>query len=146
LNHQQASNPNTGEWLLTRYRERPLLGLATLTAASEIAALTSFFKKSPDPRGSRFTIREAFEHFAGQAQAGDSDGLERIRKVRHYVALAGRPGSAPVVTLAAFVDGVVVVDGNHTAMAAYHRGIEGSNAVALPVFILDTGRPSSVLG
>lgn len=147
LTHQRASNPETGEWLLVRYREQPLLGLATLTGAPEIAGMTSFFRRPHEDSGAmkRFTIREALKHFEDQAQAGNSDGLARLHKIRRFVGQAGQPGSAPIVTLVVFVDDAVVVDGNHTAMAAYLRALEGSLAAGLPVFVLETGHPSSVL-
>lgn len=81
-----------------------------------------------------------------QTQAGDPDGAERLRKVHKYVALTRQPGSAPVVTAAAFSDDLVVIDGNHSAMAAYPRAAEnGPDRFELPIFILKTDLSSAAL-
>jgi hypothetical protein len=50
------------------------------------------------------------------------------------------------VTAAAFSDELVVIDGNHSAMAAYLRVAEhGPDRFELPIFILRTDLSSTVL-
>ena len=148
VRHQRSLNPNTGEWLLALYRASPALGRTDLVGAEPIAALTSFFKRSDGRAGapSRLTIREALELFKAQAQAADPDGAERYRKIGEYLGRTSEPGSAPVVTAVAFSDTIVLVDGNHTAMAAYLRAAASEPAhYSLPIFVLKTELPSAVI-
>jgi hypothetical protein len=148
VRHQRSLNPNTGDWLLALYRSSPALGRTEVIGAEPIAGLTSFFKRSDGHAGAplRLTIREALELFKTQAQAADPDGAERYRKVGEYLGRTSEPGSAPVVTAVAFSDTIVLVDGNHPAMAAYLRAAASEpEHYVLPVFVLKTELPSAVL-
>lgn len=149
VRHQSLHNPNTGEWLLTRYEESPALGRLHVSGVESIADLTSFFKRPGQSAGAspRLTIREALELFNAQAQAADPDGAKRYLKIRQYLGRASQPGSAPMVTAVAFSDTTILVDGNHTAMAAYLRAIASAReAYVLPIFILTTDLPSGAIG
>lgn len=149
VRHQRLFNPNTGDWLIQLYAKSGYLELSAVTNARQIGRLTSFFRRTGPAAEMpmRLTVCEALDVFTARAAAGDADAVSRCQRIRAYVARTKRPDSAPLVTAVSFLDGLVVVDGNHTAMAAYLRAAESRpEAYALPLSVLRTDQPSAILG
>jgi hypothetical protein len=149
VRHQRLSNPNSGDWLIELYRKSGSLELSAVTGATQIGRLTSFFKTT-DPAAAvptRLTVCEALELFTARAAAGGPDAVSRCQKIRDYVGRTKRPDSVPLVTAVRFLDGLVLIDGNHTAMAAYLRAAESRrDAYVLPLFVLRTDQSAAILG
>ena len=141
-------NRETGGWLIDHYAQGCPLTRDVVVGLEELAGLNSFFKSIDGVVSARrtgrhrFTIREALDLLQAPERQSDSDVSRRHGKIVAFQELLTGPSSNPIVTIVEFTDDLVVVDGNHTAMAALlyankHVGF------ALPVYILTV--PSSVI-
>ena len=136
-------NTETGQWLLEKYNSGARLSRMEVAGAESIGELTSFFKTlgpwhSETLTGRpRFLIREALSLLQGPAGQADADLSKRLSKVVAYERFFHDSASDPMVTVVDFSDGSVVIDGNHTAMAAYlYTKDHQSWTLRLPVFVL----------
>jgi hypothetical protein len=117
-------NHDTGAWLLAQYAGATTLARETVVGPDGIGALTSFYQSidgvpSAQATGRpRFTMRETLDLWQALEQKGSLDASARLRKATSFRALFEGPSSNPIVTVAEFRDGHVVVDGNHTAVSA----------------------------
>ena len=134
-------NRETGAWLIDHCEQGCPLTRDEVVGLEEIAGLNSFFKSidgvvSAGRTGRRrFTIREALNLLQAPERQSDSDVSRRHRKILAFQKLLTGLTSNPMVTIVEFTDDLVVVDGNHTAMAAL---LYANNHVGfvLPVHIL----------
>ncbi len=123
-----------------------------LVGAEHIGRLTSFFKSvggvvSVGYAG-RFTLDETLNLWQASAERGGQNASSRLGKVKSFQALFESAASNPIVTIAEFIDGRVVVDGNHTAIAALlcARNQQGTDPFTLPVYILTIESSVAELG
>jgi hypothetical protein len=140
------ANRDTGELLLHWYRQWRTLTKSFLVGAERIGDLTSFFRTVDDVSSFvatgrvRFSLREALRILQEQHRQ-HGDVKRRHDKIRSYQALFESPTSNPIVTIVEFVDDSVLVDGNHSAMAAYlHAVAHPEPPYCLPVFVLHVPR------
>lgn len=145
------TNRETGPCLRQHYRiDRLWRGAAEGPEA--IGALNSFFttldgtSSMAQSGRRRFSIREAWELLSAPARQHDQDVARRVAKVRAFERRLAEPGSSPAVTVVEFTDDAVVVDGNHTAMAAYVYSAKRSTSEPLPLFVLVVPESVRVLG
>lgn len=134
-------NHETGGWLIDHYELGCPLTRDVVVGLEELAGLNSFFKSIDGVVSARrtgrhrVTIREALDLLQAPERQSDSDVSRRHGKILAFQELLTGPLSNPMVTIVEFTDDLVVVDGNHTAMAAL---LYANNHVefALPVYIL----------
>ena len=147
-------NRETGAWLMAHYRQGAALTREVLGSAEQIGQLTSFFKSidnvvsAEHTARSRFTLRETLNLWQSSERQGNRDASGRLRKARSFQALFQSPASNPIVTIAQFTDGRVVVDGNHTAISALMCAAdqELDTALNLPVYVLTVPSSMEALG
>ena len=140
-------NHETGGWLIDHYEQGCPLTRDVVVGPEELTGLNSFFRSIDGVVSARrtgrqhFTIREALDLLEAPERQSDSDVSRRHGKIVAFQEILTGPASNPMVTIVEFADDLVVVDGNHTAMAAL---LYANNHVefALPVYILAV--PSSV--
>lgn len=135
-----ADNKETGQ-LLRMIAQRVPLTRAVVTGRDRISALSSFFRSLSGVTrhdGCQFTLGETLNVWRTAASGGDRDAQRRLDKVKAYGTLSKSPTSNPMVTILECSDGLVVVDGNHTAIAALTAGIDlrDDAVLTLPVYIL----------
>jgi hypothetical protein len=95
-------------------------------------------------RAADSALRETLNLWQSSERQGNRDASERLRKARSFQPLFQSPASNPIVTIAQFTDGRVVVDGNHTAISALMCATDQQlgTALNLPAFVLTI--PSSM--
>lgn len=145
-------NKDTGSLLLYWYREWRSLTKTFVVGAERIGDLTSFFKTVDGVNSLatigrvRFPLREALRVLQ-EPERQQGDVARRHQKIKSYQSLLERPVSNPIVTIVEFRDDSVLVDGNHTAMAAYlHAVVHPEPPYHLPVFVLEVPRSVEELG
>ena len=146
------SNPETWPWIRQRYGAARLWR-DTADTREAIGALTSFFTTIDGTSSMlrsnrrRFSIGEAWQLLNEPGRQGDPDVKRRVDKVLKYETLYAALSSRPIITVAEFTDDAVVIDGNHTAMAAYlYSAKHPSTPKPLPLFVLSVPESVKALG
>ena len=120
-----AANSATGGWALGMLAAGGRIFIDCVAGSDAIGELTTFFKNigvavsSARTGEARFRVRDAIELFELPEYKEDRAVAEMRTKALRYRRLFDGPGSRPVVTLVQFSDALIVLDGNHTTMAAY---------------------------
>ena len=148
-----AGNSATGGWALEKLANGAALSVEVVAGIEAIAELTTFFKNigaaisSARTGDCRFRVRHAVGLLELPEYKKDRAVAEMRTKVLRYRRLFDGPGSSPVVTLVQFTDALIVLDRNHTIMAAYLYALEHpARPYALSVFILGSTDSIEVLG
>lgn len=117
------------------YMRRPgALRMADGTAR-QLGGLRSFFERLGDTRTDRPEGRFLISDIADQIASGTCPDQRMTSKVVAYMALCRGLGSRPMITLARARGPEFIVDGNHSAMAAYLVALEDGD-VAVSVYVL----------
>ena len=139
---------------MAHYEQGAVLTRDVVVGAERIGRLTSFFNSvdgvvSAEHTGrSRFTLDETLNLWQSSAGRGVHNASSRLHKVKSFQALFEGAASNPIVTIAEFTDGLVVIDGNHTAISALvcARNQQSDGAFTLPVYVLTVASSVAELG